>query len=112
MTLVNERTGDLLADSVEVAGTRGTRRRGLLGRDGLPQGTALMLTPCNAIHTVGMRFTIDAVFLDRDGTVRRIVRDLRPWRMAACFSARMTVEFEAGYVRDEDVRIGDRLRLT
>jgi uncharacterized membrane protein (UPF0127 family) len=58
-----------------------------------------------------MRFPIDAVFVDRSGVVRRIVRDLRPWRMAVCFTARLTVEFEAGTMRDGEVQIGDKLRL-
>ena len=39
------------------------RLRGLLGRDGLPAGTGLWIRPCNAVHTLGMRFAIDIVFL-------------------------------------------------
>ena len=64
MRLVNARTEQPVAVALEVADTRATRRRGLLGRDGLAAGSALMLTPCNAVHTVGMRFAIDIVFVD------------------------------------------------
>ena len=56
------------------------RMRGLLGRQGLGVGEALLLKPCNAIHTLFMRYPIDAVFLDRAGRVVRRIRGIRPWR--------------------------------
>ena len=61
--LVNERTGSVVAETLETAFDSGTRRRGLLGRDDLPAGSALVLAPCNAVHTVRMRFPIDVVFV-------------------------------------------------
>ncbi len=75
--LVNERTGSVVAETLETAFDSGTRRRGLLGRDDLAAGTALVLAPCNAVHTVRMRFPIDVVFVARDGRVTKIVRAAR-----------------------------------
>ena len=69
--LVHAHTGQVIAQSVEIADSRATRRRGLLGRDGLPPGTALIITLCKGVHTFAMRFTIDVVFVDGAGTVRR-----------------------------------------
>ena len=98
MTLICDRTQDTVATSVEVASTRQDRRKGLLGRDGLDPGAALVLSPCAAIHTAFMRFPIDAVFLRRDGRVVRIVRNLQPWRVALSVRAHAVVELAAGVI--------------
>ena len=111
LSLVNQRTDEALAQHVEVAVTRRARRKGLLGRDGLGNSCALVLAPCAAIHTMFMRFDIDAVFVDDDGRAVKVVRNLVPWRIAANASAHAVVEFPAGTLREEDVTIGDRLYL-
>jgi len=107
--LVNARTGATIAETVEIADTRATRNRGLLGRDRLEPGSALVISPCLAVHTAFMRFAIDVVFVDRDGCVVRIVRDLAPWRMAASWRAQRVIELPAGELHARDVRVGDRL---
>ena len=109
LTLLNARTGRVVASAVEVATTRTERRRGLLGRRSLDVSAALMLSPCVAVHTAFMHFAIDVVFVDEDGTVVRIVETLRPWRMAACRRARTVIECAGGTVRRRDVLVGDRL---
>ena len=112
VALMNERTRQLVALSVEVAGTRSSRRRGLLGRDRLEEASAMLLAPCAAVHTAGMRFAIDVVFLDRQGFTVKVVRDLRPWRIALASGARAVVEMPAGSLRWGEVLPGDRLYLT
>jgi uncharacterized membrane protein (UPF0127 family) len=112
VALMNERTRQLVAQSVEVAGTRTARRRGLLGRDGLDEASAMLLAPCAAVHTAGMRFAIDVVFLDRQGFTVKVVRDLRPWRIALAAGARAVIEMPAGSLHWGDVLLGDRLYLT
>jgi uncharacterized membrane protein (UPF0127 family) len=111
MTLMCDRTHDTMATDVEVANSRRDRRKGLLGRDGLDPGAALVLSPCAAIHTAFMRFPIDAVFLRRDGRVVRIVRNLQPWRIALSLKAHTVVEFAAGVLDRHPVEVGDRLYL-
>jgi len=109
--LINERTNAVVARDVQIADTRATRNRGLLGRDHLDSGSALLISPCLAVHTAFMRFAIDVVFVDRNGCVVRMVRDLGPWRMAAAWRARRVIELPAGELRAHDVRVGDRLYL-
>ena len=109
MLLLNERTGHLIASDVELASTRESRRKGLLGRDSLDVEAALVLAPCCSIHTAFMRFPIDVAFVDRDGRVIRFVRDLKPWKIAVSLRARAAIEFAAGSLRARDVRLGDRL---
>ena len=109
--IVNQRTGEVVVRTVEVADTRSSRRRGLLGRDCLEASSALLISPCFAVHTAFMRFAIDVVFVDRDGCVVRIVPELPPWRMAAAWRAQQVIELPAGELRTRDVRVGDRLYL-
>ena len=109
MRLLNARTGSAIASVVELAVTRADRRRGLLGRDALDLSAALILAPCAAVHTVFMRFPIDVVFVDRDGCVRTIVRNLQPWRVVASPRAYAAVELAGGVERD--LVPGDRLYL-
>ena len=110
MRLINERTGAPIASLVELACTRAERRRGLLGRDALDLSAAMILAPCAAVHTVFMRFPIDVVFVDREGRVRSIVRNLRPWRVAASPRAYAAIELCSGVERD--LIPGDRLYLS
>jgi uncharacterized membrane protein (UPF0127 family) len=110
--LVNARTDTVVASTVEVAATRASRRRGLLGRDAFDGSAALILSPCWTIHTAFMRFPIDVAFVDRDGRVVRVAEDMAPWRVAAAPSAAVTVELAAGVLRARDVQVGDQLYLS
>jgi uncharacterized protein len=110
-SLVHAHTGQIIASSVEIADSRATRRRGLLGRDGLPAGTALIITLCKGVHTFAMRFTIDVVFVDGSGTIRKIVRNMGPRRMAFSPMASMAIECESGALPIDTLSVGDRLYL-
>jgi uncharacterized membrane protein (UPF0127 family) len=108
-SLVNERTGSILAQVVEVAVDSPSRRRGLLGRNCLPERHALVLAPCNAIHTCFMRFPIDVLFVARDGRVVKIVDRIGAWRVTASLRAFAAIEFPAGTLRRGGVGCGDRI---
>ena len=109
--LMNGRTRLPVADTVELALTRASRRRGLLGREGLDRSAALILAPCVAVHTAFMRFAIDVVFVDRDGCALKIVRELAPWRIALAPLAHAVIELAGGSLGSRDVSVGDRLYL-
>lgn len=108
-TVFNERTGLSIADSVRLANGFFTRLRGLLGAGERHSG--LWLTPCNGIHTIGMRVPIDVVFIDRKGMVRRIDVAVPPFRIRrAVRGTHSVLELPAGYTRRVQLRVGDRLR--
>lgn len=109
--LMNARTSQVIAHDVELADTRESRRRGLLGRDSLDSRAALILRPCFSVHTAFMRFAIDVVFVDREGTVVKVVRNLDAWRMAGAWGAHAAIEFAAGTIVEGAVDVGDRLYL-
>jgi hypothetical protein len=103
--------GTPACDRCLVADTAPARLRGLLGRDGLPDGEGLLIKPANSVHMFFMRFAIDVVFLDRDLVVRKIVEALRPWRLAGCRGARAALELPAGTASRRGVTVGERLTL-
>ena len=73
------------------------RLRGLMGRNRLPDNTALLLAPCNSVHMCFMRFSIDVIYLDKDFTVLKIVKNLRPWTgLSFCRKAWAALELNAG----------------
>src|SRR6185436_12845863 len=67
--------------------------------------------PCWAVHTIGMRFAIDIIFVNRQGRIVRMVNDLGPWRTAITPRAHAVIELPAGRLRCQDVAVGDALYL-
>jgi len=108
----NATRGSVLAEHTERTTRAGERLRGLLGRDGLPHGHALLIEPCNSIHTFFMRFPIDVLFLDREGQVVRALPRLRPWRATRVYlAAHSVLELWPGALEERPVAPGDRLRF-
>ncbi len=107
--IVNTNTGVPLAMTVEAAFDSASRKRGLLGRDGLARRHAVVIAPTNAIHTFFMRFPIDVVFAAQDGTVVALRRTVPPWRIAMTVRAFCAIELEAGSIDRDSVAVGDRL---
>jgi uncharacterized membrane protein (UPF0127 family) len=92
--------------AVEVPNTARDRLRGLLGRRGLPACTGMLFLNCRSVHTVGMRFGLDVVFLD--GSFRAVeVRTVPPGRWwVRCARATHILEAPAG----SGLRTGDVLQ--
>jgi uncharacterized membrane protein (UPF0127 family) len=85
------------------------RLTGLIGRDPRP-GEGLLITPCRAVHTFGMRHPIDVVFLDASGRIVDLEPDLPPRRISRIrWMARSVLELGAGTLRSHGCAIGDRL---
>jgi len=94
----------MLADSVF------SRTRGLLFRPCPALGAGMLIPRCNSIHTVGMGYAIDVIFLDPDSVVVRIVHDLKPWRMRLCRRASSVLELGGGHARRLGVQEGQQLQ--
>ncbi len=90
--------------------TLGARMRGLLGRRGLAPGHAMYICPCPSIHTFGMQFALDLVFVDKALQVVRIVWDVGPHKMVTGGrGAHAVFEFEAGNVSHDRLHLGEQL---
>jgi uncharacterized membrane protein (UPF0127 family) len=82
--------------TLHVARSFGERRRGLARMAPLPDEHALRILRCSSVHTFGMRFVLDLVWLGRGGRVLRVDHDVRPGRVKLCVRARSVVETRAG----------------
>ena len=99
----------MLATRVETAFDSRSRRRGLLGRHALAADTMLAIAPSNAVHTFGMRFPIDVLFVARDGRVVKRVVSMRARRIAGALRAFATLEFGAAHDGVARTQVGDVL---
>lgn len=112
MPLIRAGDGACFAARVWVARSFRARLQGLLAADPLPEDTVLHLLACRSIHTVGMAYSLDVVFLDDAGTVLKIVRRMNPFRLAwGGWRAVSALEWRAGALSHNDLRVGDRLIL-
>ena len=112
MRVKNLNSGMVLASRAQLACQGATRRKGLLGRKGLESGEALWILPCEAVHTIGMQFAIDLVYLDRKYKVKKVRSDVGAWRLSACLSAHSVLELPAGTVQATQTRRGDQLEIS
>ena len=110
MLVVNRTRGTLVGVDVARADSVGARMRGLYTYQHLMLGDGLWLVPCNNIQTIGMKHTIDVVFLDRELRVVRIYQHLRPGRFTWWIRrAHSALELPEGAVRSSETQIGDLL---
>lgn len=104
-----------LATELAVADTYWTRLRGLLGRaaDDFRNGSGLWIVPCHGVHTLGMGFPIDVVYLDRELTVIHVESNLHPWRVAAVRRlATSVLELPCHTAVETKTAIGDKIEIT
>lgn len=111
-TITNETRGTILASRARFALSGRERARGLLGLDRLPEGEALVFPRCSQVHTFGMRFAIDVLFLDGEGRVVHMVRGMAPRRITRwCARGRTVVELPEGAIDASGTGPGDTLAL-
>jgi len=105
----NQTRSTLLGAEVEVADTSSKRRTGLLNHTCSADGHGLLIIPCEAIHTFGMRFPIDVVFIDGKKKVVKLRPSMGRWRIAFSFWANSVLELAAGSIHAARTEVGDQL---
>jgi uncharacterized membrane protein (UPF0127 family) len=101
-----------IGNAIREANTFLARSRGLLGKDGLAPGEGLWICPCGSIHSLGMRFDIDALFLDRNLKVVGRYDRFRRNRISKVFwNARGVLELPAGTIERTGTEVGDEIQF-
>ena len=88
------------------------RLKGLIGKNYLPRGEGLLIAPCQSIHMCFMKFSIDAIFIDKNFVIKKISPNLKTWTgFAICFGAWGVVEVMAGEAARLNLKVGDKLEV-
>jgi uncharacterized membrane protein (UPF0127 family) len=109
---MNVTRGVRLTECGRVADTFFTRLVGLLRDRQLELGDGLWIMPCNSIHSIGMKFVFDAIFLDKNLRVVHLMQNMKPWRISKMvFAAHSVLELPAGHIAQTGTEIGDQFEM-
>lgn len=110
--IINKTKHEIMADIVFFADNPFKRMKGLLGRRSLKDSEAMVIKPCNAIHTFFMRFPIDVLFVNKDNKVVKAITNLPSFRLSPiCFSSQFVVELPAGMIQTTRTTLGDQIAI-
>jgi uncharacterized membrane protein (UPF0127 family) len=110
----NQTRQSFLATSLAVADTHWTRLRGLLGvaAGDFRNGYGLWIVPCHGVHTLGMGYAIDVVYLDPEMTVIHVQKALMPWRFAPIRAeAASVLELPCHTAAGTGTVVGDKIEI-
>ena len=85
--------------------------KGLLGTKALAQDEAMLFRNCQSIHMFGMKIPLDIIFLAKDGTVLKMIENLKPWKIAGCFKSKMTLEMATGTIKKHSIETNMKLEI-
>ncbi len=111
LRVANQTKGRVLADRADIAGTSALRRTGLLKHTSLEPGEGLWIAPCESVHTFGMKFPIDVVFLNKKKKVLKIRHTMVKSRIAFSLRAYSVLELPAGTLAETGTTAGDQLEF-
>lgn len=112
MRILDATRGSVLGERIRVADGVWSRFVGLLGSASLAPGDGLLLYPSQGVHTLGMLFSIDVVFLSHDLQVVGLRERLRPfWMTSLNWNATSVLELPVGTIRECRIEVGDQLAM-
>ena len=110
----NRTRGAFLANELAVADSHWTRLKGLLGTAAsrFHEGKGLWIVPSHGVHTLGMRYAIDVVYIGEDHKVVRVEENVRPWRVTAIsLEAETVLELPRHTVARTRTEVGDEIEI-
>jgi len=111
MCMKNRTKGTIVADQVELADTFWQRLKGLLGTKFLQLGHGLIIKPCSSVHTFGMNYPIDVLFVDSNHCIIKIVENMLPSKASMAARSQYVVELPAGTAHRAACCVGDILEF-
>lgn len=101
----------VILEDLEVANTFLKRFLGLLNKPCPQWKEGLVFYNCSSIHMFFMRYSIGVLFMDANGKAMKIIDTLKPWRIASCLGATITIETAPGFWSKSNIKVGDQLEL-
>ena len=88
------------------------RMRGLIKRTLDKEHVAgLWIIPCNAVHTIGMNYPLDLIYVDKNNTVVKVIKNIGQGQFSGALKAHSVIEMYAGATQDLDIKIGDTIHV-
>ena len=113
MTIRNLTRNKAVADRADRADNPWKRMKGLLGRSQLAPGEALLISPCQSVHMLFMKFVIDVIFLDKQNRVVGLCGGLKPFQFSPVFwKSACAIEAPVGTIVKTHTQLGDQFQLT
>jgi len=110
MKVRNKTKDTIIVENAIMADTFWRRLIGLMGKAKLEDKCGIILTPCNSVHTMFMRFPIDVIFLSHKLEVLLIKQKLRPWAISPIIAdAKYVLEINAGKALESRTEVGDTI---
>lgn len=95
--VINKTNKKVIANEVDMADTFLARLKGLLGKREFKEGMGLLIKPCNSVHSFGMKFNIDVIFLDKNHRVIKVIKNMNPNEISPIVrGAKCVLELPAG----------------
>ena len=102
----------MIAQNARVADSFFSRMVGLLNRSSLLKDEALIITRCQSIHMVFMRFAIDAIFVDKNDSVVGLLKSIKPFQFSPIFfRSSYVIEVPEGVIVQAETSIGDKIQI-
>lgn len=110
--LWNQSQNVVILSNLQTAQGYWQRLIGLLGHSELDASEGLWFKNCSSIHTLGMRFAIDCIFIDKEMKVKSLKSNIKPFRWTLpVWGADSVIEARAGLIESTGLSIGDQLHV-
>jgi len=107
----NNTKNKIIAYRSLLANTFWRRLKGLLGTKALPLGVGLIIKPCNSVHTIGMKYSIDVLFVDCNHYIIKKMENMKPGQVSMALGSCYVIELPVGTIRQTECSVGDRIEL-
>lgn len=112
MKVINTTRNIVLVERGERALTFWRRFKGLLFTKSFVCGQGILIKPCSSIHTIGMSYCIDILFVDGKDRVVKTVVGMKPYGIASCAGSVYVIEVPIGTVKRTGTQIGDKVLVS
>jgi uncharacterized protein len=107
---VNQSNGSVIAHKIQIADNFVSRLVGLLNRKNIDKDEGLLIVPSKSIHSFGMQFDFDAVFLDKNNKVVYLIEKMKPFKVSPLVkNSKSVLELAAGVISLTNIKVGDVL---
>lgn len=110
--IINVTKENIICSDGALANSFFSRLKGLIGKNELKINEGLCILPCKSVHTFFMKFSIDVIFVDKNGIVCKIAKNLKPYKISKYISkAQYVIELSSGMCNRFKIEIGDIIEL-